>query len=142
MCNRSASIYKLDVNVMKKVERCSCSASRRSTLLVLLVFTLFLLVVWTASNKPVTYFTLRPDAGTRRLFTANSKYSYTLIISFSYKYSSVAFASLVPRLRQLAALPFKTVSHGKLGWGPVNAPWFRCCGLGIFVVGTSFRFVL
>ena len=74
MCIVVQSIHKLDVNMMKKVEIDSCSALRWSRiLLVFLVFILLLLVVWTASNKPVTYFTLRPDIGTPRIFTANSK---------------------------------------------------------------------
>ena len=76
------SIHKVDVNAMK-VEICSCSALQLSRiLLVLPVSILLLLVVWTASNKPVTYITLRQDIGTPKIFTANSKYSD---ISFSYK---------------------------------------------------------
>ena len=70
------SICYMHVDTMKNSEKCNCSASRMSKiLLVFLVFTIVLLFLWTASNKPVTYFTLRPDIGTKRLFTANSKSS-------------------------------------------------------------------
>ena len=45
----------------------------------LLVFMSLLLLMWIASNKPVTYFTLKPYIGTRKFFTANSKYGYKQI---------------------------------------------------------------
>ena len=66
----------LHASMMKNSKKYNCGASRIfKILLVFLVFTIVLLFLWTASIKPVTYFTLRPDIGTKRLFTANSKSS-------------------------------------------------------------------